>query len=368
MSDLLVIPDVGKTYWSTLVYDTPSEPLRDFQVLLWVNDIHPDDSTVLGDLQEATWLGYLRFALPRSTFGAAAIIDHVANSTAVPAPTFSNNSLDSQPVYGWALVAMDSGALLFVQRFNPSVSLAANTALSLDPFTLKLGTYPGETHMTTLILPGPVEVSTLGVPAGVDVTVTLTGGGGGGAWGNKYNTTGGGGGGGGGLASAIVPASVWALGGTISIGAGGATGIEPVGGRGASFQGGGFGGSDTVLTLGGLARMTAHGGGGATQGNIGPASNGGAGGTAVIDPSVTTLATATGQNGFGSNLKVGNFGGNAAGQICGAGRPGISDSDFGHSGVTPGAGGGGGVTNIALTVQTNGGDGLAGSAVVSWVD
>lgn len=188
------------------------------------------------------------------------------------------------------------------------------------------------------------NISTIPVPEGKDVTLYLTAPGGGGGGGSDPSGAGGGGAGGGSFAVVVIPAAKWALGGTLVTGA--------VGAGGASFGDDGSDGSDSILTIDGDQLLVCGAGNkGLSDGTAG------AGGTAVVDEALTSLATADGADGTAGGATDGGAGGKGAGPGAGAGGAGgTSGHHAGFAGSTRGGGGGGGHT----------GDGAGGAGALGW--
>lgn len=155
---------------------------------------------------------------------------------------------------------------------------------------------------------GTTNVATLTVPAGADVQVELWGGGGGGA-GSNSEGSGSAGGGGGAYVCCRIPADVWALGGNIVIGAGGA---------GGAVDANGLIGVQTTLTLNSIVRATAG------PGNPGLIATvpGGNGGVASVGTDAIPIALRNGYKG-GSVIALQAGAGGASGlSAAGAGGAG----------------------------------------------
>lgn len=176
---------------------------------------------------------------------------------------------------------------------------------------------------------GAHDIASYGVPAGADVTLTLTGGGGGGASGDGTDHGGGGGGGAAGVI-VVVPAALWAAGGELVIGTGGAGGLTGVHD--------GSNGVDSTLTMTGTEQVVA---GKGLKGNS-TSHLGGAGGTVTADPAFSVVAA-----------RKGSAGGTTTGLAAGPG---------GAAGIAPGGAGGAGGANAAGA----GVAGSAGAALISW--
>jgi hypothetical protein len=90
-----------------------------WQCMLWVNDFTPDADTVLADLIEATWGGYSRFNLNRSTWTNPVVTAGCAVTTWGTSPkVWSVTGGPVQTIYGWAIVDTVAGELRWVQRLD----------------------------------------------------------------------------------------------------------------------------------------------------------------------------------------------------------------------------------------------------------
>lgn len=207
---------------------------------------------------------------------------------------------------------------------------------------------PSGPTIVTIEVAGTTDVATLGVPADTDVLVELWGGGAGGV-GATSGSAPAAGGGGGGYGAVSVPAALWALGGSIVVGAGGTGGMNDSGQPGA----------DSTLTLDAVVRLTA---GGAESGD--PAGLGGVGGGVIVGAGVSSVSTDDGDDGENAiGGEKGGDGGGAGGADGGAGGPGAAFGSMlpGSPGTAPGGGGGG-----APDGSDPGGDGAVGWARITW--
>lgn len=193
------------------------------------------------------------------------------------------------------------------------------------------------------------DIVDIGVPAGRDVMVEMWGAGAGGSGGKTVAVTGGNGGGGGGYAAVVVPAALWALGGTW---------FSRPGSNGASANGSAANPSDMRLELGPDAVLLVPGGRGGKAPPTAPADEV----SPVIDPRLTVLVSrptiqghqwVAGQNGAD--------GANSAGP-GGIGGKGATTTANAIGGVVVGWGGGAG----AGVSHTSGGVGGQGKIVVSY--
>jgi len=181
----------------------------------------------------------------------------------------------------------------------------------------------------TISVAGSTNLADLAIPAGRDVTIYQTAAGGGGGAGGT--AAGGAGAGSGGFACFKVPHALWALGGTMVIGAAG------TGGAVASADG--TDAADCVLTINSIVVATV---GGGKKGDSSPDGEPGLGGTVTIDASLTTYQTKAGNPGVAPSGTNGGVGGSGSGPGGGTGGTGGTASVVGGAGGASGGGGGGG--------------------------
>jgi hypothetical protein len=90
-----------------------------WQLIFFVNDITPDNTTVLADLTEATWGGYSRVDLDRDTWTVPDVNPNCAHSTwGVDAIVYFVTSGPLETNYGYAYIDPTEGVIRFIQRFD----------------------------------------------------------------------------------------------------------------------------------------------------------------------------------------------------------------------------------------------------------
>jgi hypothetical protein len=88
-------------------------------LILWKNDLYPDARTVVADLVESTWGGYLPVTLTRSLWSSAVLDGDRAVSTWGLVPiTWSATTGPAEVVYGYAMIDQTAGVIRYVQRFD----------------------------------------------------------------------------------------------------------------------------------------------------------------------------------------------------------------------------------------------------------
>lgn len=116
-----ILPDEGIADQLTAIVGVPSGSSTNWNLFLFVNDITPSFDTVLADLEEATWDGYMSVLLDRSTWKPPTVFEGCATSVYGDDPIeFDVGDDADQTNYGCAYVDHAAGVIRFVQRFDPA--------------------------------------------------------------------------------------------------------------------------------------------------------------------------------------------------------------------------------------------------------
>lgn len=90
-----------------------------WELMFWVNDIEVGPATVLADLVEASWEGYVRLTMDRSMWTPPTVSAGCAHSTwGEEAVEWFVLGGPIETLYGLAYVDASMGVLRFVQRFD----------------------------------------------------------------------------------------------------------------------------------------------------------------------------------------------------------------------------------------------------------
>lgn len=90
-----------------------------WQMIFFKNNVIPDENTVLADLEEADFGGYMRLTMTRATWTSPTLSGHCATSTwGSDAVVWSVTGGPPQTLYGYAYIDFTSGVIRFVQRFD----------------------------------------------------------------------------------------------------------------------------------------------------------------------------------------------------------------------------------------------------------
>lgn len=137
----IVAPNEGLPALLDYILKDNVDGVADWELILFVNDITPDQDTEYADLTEATFTGYSSVTVTRGDWTAAEIADDVAVSTWGTSATTWTNTGSEQTVYGYAMVTATSPVIRLIERFASPVVLATNGILGLLP-RVTLGTAP----------------------------------------------------------------------------------------------------------------------------------------------------------------------------------------------------------------------------------
>jgi len=118
----LVVPDIGELYIlaSWILGYAPTN----LKVHLYQNNYTPVDSTVLGDLTEATFSGYAAAAV---TLGTPTEVSNKAKTVGTAAQVFTHNGGGTaNTIYGYYVKDLSTGNLAWVERFGSSQIMTNN--------------------------------------------------------------------------------------------------------------------------------------------------------------------------------------------------------------------------------------------------
>jgi hypothetical protein len=135
-----IIPNEGLPAVLKRLLDPAGSGSATWRAVLWVNDLVPDEDTVLADLTQATFGGYAFATLTPGTWTAATVVAGCATSTWGTVPiTWTVSLAAGQTVYGWAMRDATVPQLRFVQRFDDGDIFPLEDAMKvklLPTFTL----------------------------------------------------------------------------------------------------------------------------------------------------------------------------------------------------------------------------------------
>lgn len=116
-----LLPDEGIAQQLASILSAPIPGLLPWTLILFVNDVVPDASTVLGDLVQATFPGYTPATLTRADWTTPTVISGCAHSTWGTDPLlWFVTGPTSETLFGFAMCDLILGVLRTVQRFDDS--------------------------------------------------------------------------------------------------------------------------------------------------------------------------------------------------------------------------------------------------------
>ncbi len=135
-----VLPDEGIGLQLECILSRSVAGISPWQLLFWVNDLVPDADTVYADLIEATWGGYSRVTLTRSSWQTPTVGGGCAHSQyGTEALVWYVTGGPTETNYGYAMIDPTTNKIQFIQRFDDAdispVSIGARVVL-LPEYTL----------------------------------------------------------------------------------------------------------------------------------------------------------------------------------------------------------------------------------------
>jgi len=125
----IVTPDCGEVRllgWALNNVTQQNQTLK-----LFVNDVTPDDDTVVGDFTECTATGYAAKTLTKGSWTVATAVG--VTSATYATQTFTITALTAD-CYGYYVIDANAGTLLWCERFSSSEPLYAGKSISIVPY------------------------------------------------------------------------------------------------------------------------------------------------------------------------------------------------------------------------------------------
>jgi hypothetical protein len=114
-----ILPDQGIGAQLEYILKSSITGVLPWELWLWINDLEPDNTTVLEDITEATFGGYHRVTLQRSQWTSPTVNEGCATSYAGTVPiVWTVGTSSPQTIYGCAYVDRSSNLLRYIQRFD----------------------------------------------------------------------------------------------------------------------------------------------------------------------------------------------------------------------------------------------------------
>jgi hypothetical protein len=134
----LVLPNEGLTDWLDWMIRNTGSDAPDLILSLFVNDLVPDQGTVLADMTAASFGGFSERNLTRSGWTVPVIVSDEGVSTWGITPIVWNATTSSEVLYGWFAYQFATMRLMVAERFDVPRPVSAGDVVSLLPrFTLQ---------------------------------------------------------------------------------------------------------------------------------------------------------------------------------------------------------------------------------------
>lgn len=115
-----LIPDEGAQGLFQAMIGSPNPFTLPWTLIFFSNNITPGYATVVADLVEPTWNGYLRKQLDRTAWLFPVPVKGCLTATYGATPiTWPVNAASTDLLYGWAIWDQPYGVLRWIQRFEP---------------------------------------------------------------------------------------------------------------------------------------------------------------------------------------------------------------------------------------------------------
>lgn len=122
------LPDLLEYWLGSMAND-----FAQWQMMLWKNDLTPDQNTVYSSLEEAEFGGYSRVTINPSYWTTPVIEDDEAVSTWKEVPTTWNVTSGTETIYGYALITPTDSQIRSVERFAEPVLVSTGGIIGVLP-------------------------------------------------------------------------------------------------------------------------------------------------------------------------------------------------------------------------------------------
>lgn len=136
----LVLPNDGLPSLLQWMLREAIAGVPDLVFTLWVNDLEPDQDTVLADLTIASFGGFQEQTLTRAGWTSPVIDAGQAVSTWGTVPTEWTVTQGPEEIFGWAAYNPDTLQLVIVERFDVSRTPGVGEKIAVLP-RVTLGTF-----------------------------------------------------------------------------------------------------------------------------------------------------------------------------------------------------------------------------------
>jgi hypothetical protein len=115
-----LLPDEGIADQLAYLLQRSISGVLPWSLIFFVNDIEPTSDTVLSDLEEASFGGYVRLTMTRNDWVIGVPSEGCVHATWQSyAQVWYCTAGPVQTIYGYAYVDFTAGVIRFIQRFDP---------------------------------------------------------------------------------------------------------------------------------------------------------------------------------------------------------------------------------------------------------
>lgn len=129
----LVLPNEGLADQLAYIIKTTISGVPDWTLILFSNNLTPNQATVYADLTLATFGGFSPVTLTRGTWTSPSIVSDEAVSTYDVTPIVWIVTSGPQTIYGYAMVTPSSPVIRAIERFTTPVVVNTGGVLALLP-------------------------------------------------------------------------------------------------------------------------------------------------------------------------------------------------------------------------------------------
>jgi hypothetical protein len=134
----MVIYDSYKPQILAQAFGVSGYTAEDYTLMLFSNNVTVSNTDTLGTYTEASFTGYARVPIARSTFGTPTVSGSVATMLSSVVPTFTCTGGGGQTVYGWVLLGVTSGDIVAGQNFPAGRDITSGLSEIVAPFQIQL--------------------------------------------------------------------------------------------------------------------------------------------------------------------------------------------------------------------------------------
>lgn len=124
-----LVPDEGEREFLRKCFKVD----EDVYLRLFKNNITPSEGDSVATYIEATFTGYSQKTLAKASWGTPATVGGTSSITYGSAQTWTSSDPTAQAIYGYYIVGVTSGILLFAERFGTARNINNGETITFTP-------------------------------------------------------------------------------------------------------------------------------------------------------------------------------------------------------------------------------------------